>query len=120
MHAGDPHQEVGAAAPRTVHEGRLRDHFRAGAHRVQRTGRRGVEVPALVHRDLDHLATFGTQALEELRLVQLALFLQELRAFVRHVRLLALAARDLARERRQVPAVDVVVEVGWRKQDPAV
>ena len=115
-----PHQEVGTAAPRAVHEGGLRDHIGAGSHRVLRTGRSGVEVPTPVHRDLDHLATFGMQAFQKLELVQLALFLQQLRPFVCHVRRIALASRNLARERREVPAADVVVEVGGRKQDPAI
>ena len=74
----------------------------------------------LAHRDLDHVATLGAQAFEEIELVQLALFLQEFAPSSATCGLRALAARDLARERRQVLAVDVVVQVGGRKQDPAV
>jgi hypothetical protein len=62
----------------------------------------------------------GAQVLQEVELVQLAFFLQELRTLVRYVRPWTLAARDLTRERGQMPAADVVVEVGRRKQDPPI
>jgi hypothetical protein len=50
--------------------------------------------------------------------VQRALVCEKLRAFVRDVRLFALAERNLPRECGAMLALDVVVQVGWRKQDP--
>jgi len=60
------------------------------------------------------------QAFQKLELVQLALFLQQLRPFVCDVWCIALTSRNLARKRREMPTTDVVVEVGGRKQNPPI
>ncbi len=89
-------------------------------HRVDRADGGGLEVPAVVQRDLDDVEPLLVHAREEIELVRHALVREELRAFIGDVRLFALAERNLPREGRVVLAPDVVVEVGRRKQHPAV
>jgi hypothetical protein len=75
----------------------------------------GLEVPRLAQLDLDDRAALGPQALEIGALVLLALAPQELGLLVGDLRLRAAAPRDLERERREVGALDVVVQVGGRE-----
>ena len=115
----DLDEEVRAPAPPAIHERGLRDDLGAGPHGLCRLSRRRLEVPRLAERDLDDLAPLGPEPLEVGALVQLALAPQQLRVLVGDERPGALAARDLERQRRQVRALEVVVQVGGGKRDAA-
>jgi hypothetical protein len=65
--------------------------------------------------DVDHLAASGAERGQIRRLVLLALAAQQVGGVVGSMRALAVTARDLALERGQVLARDVVVEVGGRE-----
>ena len=56
-----------------IYERRLSDDVRASAHRIDRTGRGKVEVPALVHRNLDNVAALFVHPRKGIELVQRAL-----------------------------------------------
>ena len=68
-HACHPKQEVGPSPPLAVNECRLSDDVRACPHRLHRTTRCGVEIPALVHRNLDNVSPFVVHPREEIELV---------------------------------------------------
>ena len=114
----DLEQEVGAPAPPAVDERRLRDHLGAGAHRLARCG---AAAASKSQRSSIAISTTSRPSARrrsrKSRSCCLALVPQELAPLVGHVRLRALAARDLARERREVPALDVVVQVGRREDE---
>jgi hypothetical protein len=110
-------QEVGPAAPPARHERGLRDHVGARPHGVRGPARRGVEVPRPAELHLDDREPLLSQALEMRALVLFALPPEEIALLVRQVRAGPLLERHLERERGEVGALDVVVQVGRRKDD---
>ena len=81
---------------------------------------RVIEVPGVAKRDFHDVAAIVAHAREKFELVHHALVGEQLRAFLRDMRLRALAERHLPCKRRAVPALDEVVEIGRRKEDAAV
>ena len=116
----DPLEEVRAPPPVAQHERRLVDDLRARAHGLERGPRRALEVPAIRADHVDDLLALRAQRGQVCSLVLLALAPQEIDVILRHVRPRAGAARDLERQRREVRALDVVVEVGGREAQAAV
>ncbi len=115
----DLEQEVRTPPPPSVDEGRLGDHLGAFAHGLRGARGGGREVPRLAELDLDDRAALGPQALEMGALVLRALAGEELGLLVGDVRAGTLAARDLERKRREVGALDVVVQVRRREREVA-
>ena len=116
----DPLEEVRAPAPVAQHERRLVDDLRPRAHGLERGACRALEVPAIRADHVDDLLALRAQRGQMRGLVLLALAPQEIDVILRHVRPRAGAARDLERQRREVRALDVVVEVGGREDQAAV
>ncbi len=110
-------QEVGAAAPPARHERGLRDHVGARPHGVRGPARRGVEVPRSAERHVHDRAPLLPQALEVRALVLLALPPEEVALLVGQVRARPLPERHLERERGEVGALDVIVQVGGGEDD---
>src|SRR5258705_309116 len=108
----DAFEEIGAAAPVAQDEGRLVDDLRPRPHRFDGRARGAGEVPLIGADDIDDPASFGAQTGQVRGLVLPALIAEQLAVIIGHVGMRAGAARDLERQRGEVTAFDVDVEVG--------
>src|SRR5262249_6192975 len=113
----DSLQEIGSATPIVVDERRLVDHLGAGAHRLNRRSRPGLEVPRIRRPDVDDVAALASQVRQVGGLVLLAFLGEQLAIHVGDARPGSLPPRNLLREGRQVFALHVVVQIGGGKNE---
>ena len=107
----DALQEIGAAAPVALDEGRLVDDFGAGAHGFFGGAGGGGEVPGVGAQGVYDLAALGVELFQVGGFVLFALAAEEVGVVFGDVGALTGAAGDFEGQRREVGALDVVVEV---------
>ena len=93
------------------------DDFGAGAHGFLGCARGGGEVPGVGGQDVFDLAALAMELLQVGGFVFCALAAEEVGVVVEDVGALAVAAGDFERQRGEVGALDVVVEVGGGKDE---
>src|SRR5262249_48802925 len=108
----DALQEVGAAAPVALNEGRLVDDFGAGAHSFLGGAGGGGEVPGVGAQDAHDLATLGVERFQIGGFVLFALTTDEVGVVLGDVGTFEVAAGDFEGQRGEVRTDGVVVEVG--------